>query len=100
MMWKPLYNVIVAFPIEESQAAPSRKALRWGCMNILPNEIFVAEYEGQQCEIRTYQFTTEDLRQRFKAMVISDLGDSKVLLAMEDEAARKWVPDIPYIPGY
>lgn len=93
----PMYNVIVAFPTEESQAAPARMALRWGSMHILGKPL-IAPFNNQEYEVRTYQFAKESIRKRFKERILTSLENAKVELEMEDEAASRWVPDDPF-PG-
>lgn len=90
-MWKPMFNVIVAFPTESKHAEPARKALAWGAMHI-HGEPFLAPFQGHDCEVRTYQFSSEASRQLFRKRVEAALKGDAVLV-MEDEDARKWVPD-------
>jgi len=90
-MWKPMFNVIVAFPIESAYAQPAREALAWGAMHI-HGEPFFVPFQGHECEVRTYQFTSESARQRFRKRVDAALKCDAVLV-MENEDARKWVPD-------
>lgn len=91
-MWKPTYDVIVAFSTEAINATQARKALAWGVTHLLGKPL-LAPIDGHEYEIRTYQFFSEGQRNLFKTRVAKSLLGKSVQLEMEDEAGRVWSPN-------
>lgn len=91
-MWKPMYNIVVAFPTAIAEATLARKALGWGSMHPIGKPV-LADIDGREYEIRTYQFAAESLRKQFKERVAQALAGVSIQIELEDEVGRIWVPD-------